>query len=143
MPFKFDFYDFTSFTQWVDWALHQACSPFWATFWEMVIVGIVFLLFYAVVGLYLVLAERKVCAFMQNRLGPNRVGPWGFFQTIADFIKLMMKEIIPIRNADKFLFMFAPFVVIIVNFLALAAIPFAKGLQPIDLNIGVFFVMAV
>jgi len=143
MPFKFDIYDFTSFTQWVDWALHQACSPFWATFWEMVIVGIVFLLFYAVVGLYLVLAERKICAFIQNRLGPNRVGPWGLFQTIADFIKLMMKEIIPIRNADKFLFMFAPFVVIIVNFLALAAIPFAKGLQPIDMNIGVFFIMAI
>lgn len=105
--------------------------------------GIVFLLFYAVVGLYLVLAERKICAFIQNRLGPNRVGPWGIFQTIADFIKLMMKEIISIRQADKFLFKLAPFIVIIVNFLALAAIPFAKGLQPIDLNIGVFFVMAV
>ncbi len=136
-------YDFTGFNQWADTALRQACSPFWAVFWEVLIVGIVFLLFYAVVGLYLVLAERKVCAFIQNRVGPNRVGPYGFFQTIADFIKLMMKEIIPIRKADKFLFNLAPYIVIVINFLALAAIPFAKGLHAIDLNIGVFYILAV
>jgi NADH-quinone oxidoreductase subunit H len=109
----------------------------------MVIVGVLFLAFYAVVGLYLVYAERKVCAFIQNRVGPNRVGPYGFFQTIADLIKLLMKEIISIREADKLLFNLAPFIVIITSFLALAAIPFAKGLHPIDLNIGVFYVMAI
>ena len=78
-------------------------SPFWTTVTEMVIVGVLFLLFYALVGLFLVYAERKVCAFMQNRLGPNRVGPFGIFQTIADLIKLLFKELIPIKNADKFL----------------------------------------
>ena len=143
MSFTFDFYDFTSFTQWVDITLRGACSPFWAVLWEMVIVGVLFLAFYAVVGLYLVYAERKVCAFIQNRVGPNRVGPYGFFQTIADLIKLLMKEIISIREADKLLFNLAPFIVIITSFLALAAIPFAKGLHPIDLNIGVFYVMAI
>ena len=80
---------------------------------------------------------------MQCRIGPNRVGPYGFFQTIADLIKLLMKELIPIKNADKLLFNLAPFIVIIASFMAIAAIPFAKGLHAIDFNIGIFYVMAV
>jgi NADH-quinone oxidoreductase subunit H len=109
----------------------------------MVIIGVLILLFYALVGLFLVYAERKVCAFMQNRLGPNRVGPFGIFQTIADLFKLLFKELIPIKNADSFLFNLAPFIVIIASFMAIAAIPFAKGLHAIDLNIGVLYVIAV
>ena len=80
---------------------------------------------------------------MQCRVGPNRVGPYGFFQTIADLIKLLMKELIPIKNADKLLFNVAPFIVIIASFMAIGAIPFAKGLHAIDFNIGIFYVMAV
>jgi len=80
---------------------------------------------------------------MQNRVGPNRVGPFGIIQTIADLIKLLMKELIPIRKSDPLLFNLAPFIVIICSFLALAALPYAKGLQAIDFNIGVFYVMAV
>jgi len=109
----------------------------------MLIIGVLTLLFYALVGLFLVYAERKVCAFMQNRLGPNRVGPFGIFQTIADLFKLLFKELIPIKNADGFLFNLAPFIVIIASFMAIAAIPFAKGLHAIDLNIGVLYVIAV
>jgi NADH-quinone oxidoreductase subunit H len=108
-----------------------------------VIIGLVFLIFYALLGLFLVYAERKVCAFIQNRLGPNRVGPVGIFQTIADLIKLLMKELITIKNADKLLFNIAPFIVIIASFMAISAIPFAKGLQAIDFNIGIFYVIAV
>ena len=141
MPF--DIYDFSSFTKWIDMSLNNAMSPFWTTVTEMLIVGVLILLFYALVGLFLVYAERKVCAFMQNRLGPNRVGPFGFFQTIADLFKLLFKELIPIKNADGFLFNLAPFIVIIASFMAIAAIPFAKGLHAIDLNIGVLYVMAV
>lgn len=136
-------YDFTPVTQAIDEFLSTFCSPTWTFIWEMVIIGLIFLLFFAVVGLYLVLAERKVCAFIQNRLGPNRVGPWGIFQTIADFIKLMMKEIIPIKRADQFLFNLAPFIVIISPFMAMAAIPYANGLHAIDFNIGIFYVIAV
>lgn len=136
-------YDFSALTQWIDSSLHNAMSPFWTTITEMLIIGILILLFYALVGLFLVYAERKVCAFMQNRLGPNRVGPFGIFQTIADLFKLLFKELIPIKNADGFLFNLAPFIVIIASFMAIAAIPFAKGLQAIDLNIGVLYVMAV
>jgi NADH-quinone oxidoreductase subunit H len=118
-------------------------SPFWTTLTEMLIIGVLILLFYALIGLFLVYAERKVCAFMQNRLGPNRVGPFGIFQTIADLFKLLFKELIPIKNADGFLFNLAPFIVIIASFMAIAAIPFAKGLHAIDLNIGVLYVIAV
>lgn len=141
MPF--DIYDFTSLTKWIDTGLQNALSPFWTIVVEMLIIGVVILLFYALIGLFLVYAERKVCAFMQNRLGPNRVGPFGIFQTIADLIKLLLVELVPIKNADKVLFNLAPFIVIIASFMAIAAIPFAKGLHAIDLNIGVLYVIAV
>jgi NADH-quinone oxidoreductase subunit H len=136
-------YDFSALTEWIDKSLHNAMSPFWTTITELLIIGVLILLFYALVGLFLVYAERKVCAFMQNRLGPNRVGPFGIFQTIADLFKLLFKELIPIKNADGFLFNLAPFIVIIASFMAIAAIPFARGLHAIDLNIGVLYVIAV
>lgn len=110
---------------------------------ELVIIGIVFLLFYAVIGLILVYAERKVAAFFQQRLGPNRVGPFGLLQTIADFIKLLVKELLEVKSADKFLFNLAPFIVIIASFMAIAAIPFGYSLHAIDFDIGIFYVMAV
>jgi len=140
---SFSIYDFTPLTQSIDEALNAAMPPFWALMTEMVIIGLLFLIFYALVGLILVYAERKVCAFMQNRVGPNRVGPYGIFQTIADFIKLLMKELVYIRNSDKFLFNIAPFIVIIASFMALSAIPFAKGLHAIDFDIGILYVIAV
>jgi NADH-quinone oxidoreductase subunit H len=118
-------------------------SPGWAVAVEMILIGIAILIFYAIVGLFLVYAERKVCALMQNRLGPNRVGPGGMFQTIADLVKLLFVELVPIKNADRVLFNVAPFIVIIASFMAIGAIPFAKGLQAIDLNIGVFYLMAI
>jgi NADH-quinone oxidoreductase subunit H len=136
-------YDFSSLTESIDRGLHNVMSPFWTTITELLIIGVLILLFYALVGLFLVYAERKVCAFMQNRLGPNRIGPFGIFQTIADLFKLLFKELIPIKNADGFLFNLAPFIVIIASFMAIAAIPFAKGLHAIDLNIGVLYVIAV
>src|SRR5512133_1843574 len=136
-------YDFTSLTTRIDAALESALSPFWTTVVEMLIIGVLILTFYAIIGLFLVYAERKVCAFMQNRLGPNRVGPFGIFQTIADLVKLLFVELVPIKNADKFLFNLAPFIVIIASFMAIAAIPFAKGLHAVDLNIGVLYVIAV
>ncbi len=136
-------YDFSLLTKPIHEALYHWLPPIWALIAEMTIIGLVFLLFYAVVGLFLVYAERKVCAFMQNRVGPNRVGPYGVFQTIADFIKLLMKELITIKNSDKLLFNLAPFIVIIASFMAIAAIPFAKGLHAIDFDIGVLYVIAV
>ncbi len=140
---NFSIYDFTSFNQWIDQFLRAHMPGFWAVAIEMTIIGLAILLFYALVGLFLVYAERKVCAFMQNRVGPNRVGPYGFFQTIADFVKLMLKELIHIKNADQLLFNLAPFIIIIASFMAIAAIPFAKGLHAIDFDIGILYVIAV
>ena len=136
-------YDMSSITSAIDESLKASLSPFWAITTELVLVGLVVLTFYALLGLFLVYAERKVCAVMQNRLGPDRVGPKGIFQTIADLIKLITKELIHIKNADNLLFNIAPFIVVIATFMAMAAIPFAKGLQAVDFNIGVFYVMAV
>ena len=136
-------YDFSHLTGSIHEFLSRYMSSGWVSFTELVLVGLVFLLFFAVLGLYLVYLERKVCAIMQNRVGPNRVGKWGLLQIIADLIKLLIKELIPIRKSDPFLFNLAPFIVIIASFMAMAALPFAKGLQAIDFNIGVFYVMAV
>jgi NADH-quinone oxidoreductase subunit H len=139
----FDIYDFSGLTRSIHNGLNAVMTPGWAQLTELVIIGLVFLILYAILGLFLVYAERRVCAFIQNRLGPNRVGPQGIFQTIADLIKLLMKELIPIRNADKLLFNIAPFIVIIASFMAIAAIPFARGLHAIDFNIGIFYIIAV
>lgn len=136
-------YDFSTLTGAIHSWLSGLMSPGWVSFTEMVLVGLVFLTFYALIGLFLVYMERKVCAFMQNRVGPNRVGKFGIFQTIADLIKLLMKELISIRKSDPLLFNLAPFIVIICSFLALAALPYARGLQAIDFNIGVFYMIAV
>jgi len=140
---EFSIYDLTSFTQWIDSSLRASMSPGWAVAIEMIIIGLAILIFFALVGLFLVIAERKVCALMQNRLGPNRVGPGGMFQTIADLVKLLFVELVPIKNADKILFNLAPFIVIIASIMAIGALPFAKGLHAIDLNIGIFYLMAV
>jgi NADH-quinone oxidoreductase subunit H len=136
-------YDFSSLIDSITSSLNSNFSPFWAGLFAMVLLGVAILSFYAVLGLYLVYAERKICARIQNRIGPNRVGPGGVFQTIADLIKLLLKELIYIRNADSFLFNIAPFIVIVASIMAIGAIPFAKGLQAIDLNIGVLYIVAI
>ncbi|CAN5376605.1 NADH-quinone oxidoreductase subunit NuoH [soil metagenome] len=110
---------------------------------EMTIVGILAISLFAFLGLLLVYMERKVAAFMQLRLGPNRVGYKGTLQTLADTIKLLFKEGFAPDASDKFLFNFAPILVIVVAMLLLAPIPFAKGLQIYDINIGVFYISAV
>ena len=140
---KFDIYDFSVLTASIHKSLNEMMSETAVMITEMVIVGIIFLTLFAVLGLALVYAERKVCAFFQQRLGPMRVGFWGTAQTVADAIKLLLKEPLMTKSADKFLFNLAPFIIIIASFMAIAAVPFALGLQTLDLNIGVFYVTAV
>src|SRR6476659_2177571 len=125
-----------------DW-LYMNFNPTWALVIECLIVIVLAIALFAFLGLVLVLMERKVAAHMQIRLGPNRVGPKGMFQTAADTLKLIMKEGLTPDGADKFLFNLAPFVVLTVAMLVLAPIAFAKGFQLWDINIGVLFITAV
>lgn len=123
--------------------LNSNFSPLWVLLIQCLIVILLAIGLFAVLGLVLVLMERKVAARMQIRLGPNRVGPGGMFQTAADTLKLIMKEGLTPAGADKFLFNLAPFVVMIVAMLILAPIAFAKNFQIWDINIGVLYVSAV
>ena len=110
---------------------------------EFVLVGLAAIALFALLGLSLVWMERKVAAVMQIRLGPNRLGPKGIFQTTADTLKLLLKEGLVPDGADKLLFNLAPLVVMIVAMLILAPIAFAKNLQIWDINIGVLYLSAI
>lgn len=125
--------------QWLNASLNATA----ALLIEFIIVGILCLTLFAVLGLVLVLMERKVAAYMQIRLGPNRVGYGGSLQTVADTLKLVIKEGLVPNGADKFLFNLAPFIVMAAAMMVLAPIPFTKGIQIWDLNIGVLYVSAV
>jgi NADH-quinone oxidoreductase subunit H len=95
---------------------------------------------------YLVLMERKVLAFMQARLGPMRVGPWGLLQPIADGLKLLLKEDLVPAGADRPLFLLAPVISLVAAFTVFAVVPFgpqSQGFVISDTNIGLLFILAV
>lgn len=123
--------------------LSSTFNPTWTMIIEMVIAGVAVIGLFAVLGLVLVIMERKVSAWMQIRLGPNRVGPKGMFQSLADTIKLIVKEGMTPSGADKLLFNLAPFIAMIVAMLLLAPIAFAGNFQLWDINIGVLYVSAI
>ena len=92
---------------------------------------------------YMVWLERKVAARFQDRIGPNRVGPLGLLQPIADAIKLITKEDLVPRNADRLVHLAAPVLVIVSAFLVIAVIPFAINMAPVNLPSGLVYLIAV
>ncbi len=110
---------------------------------EMFIIALVYLGVFTVIGLFLVFLERRVSAWFQLRIGPNRVGYQGILQSLADALKLLSKELTGTVKADKFLYNLAPYFVIISALMALAVIPFTKEFHAFDINIGIFFLIAI
>ncbi len=108
-----------------------------------VVYTVTILVICTLVALFYVLYERKLAGFIQYRPGPNKLGPFGIFQTVADAVKLLTKEDIVPRNADKALHLIAPLVVFIPPILALGVIPFGDKLAAIDLNLGILYLLAV
>jgi len=104
-----------------------------------------FIVLNAIIGMvtYVTLLERKFAARMQSRIGPYRVGPHGLLQPIADALKLMMKEDVVPRTADRAVYNLAPIVFLLPCMLIFATMPFAPGLGVADLNIGILFFLAV
>ncbi len=133
----------SNLTSWLDTFLRSGLPNFWVLFIEFVLVGALLLAAYAIIALILIYAERKITAFFQARFGPNRVGKWGLLQSVADMIKILLKEIIRINRSDRFLFFAAPFFMIVASVLTFGAIAFGKGLHAIDFNVGVLYVSAV
>lgn len=113
------------------------------TFICMLLVGAATLGFIALSAMFLIWWERKVSAHIQSRFGPMRVGWHGALQSIADAVKLLLKEDIRPAEADKLVWWLAPFFVVVPSVMAFVTIPFGINLIPRDLNVGILYLMAV
>ena len=138
-------FDFSTVTTWFDALLRQTLGlgDFLSILIECVLVGVLLLVGYAVLAIILIFMERKVCAYFQCRLGPMRVGPWGVFQVFADVLKMLIKEIFVVDKADKLLYFIAPFLVIIASVGTFSFLPWNKGAEVLNFNVGVFLLTAV
>jgi len=123
-----------------DW-VEQPLS--WGNVLIYAVLSVVFLLLILGYVTYAILFERKVLGWMQFRHGPNRLGPWGLFQTVADVLKLLVKEDTIPHKADKALFILAPALCYAPSFAALAIIPYTRELYFADLNVAVVYYAAL
>jgi len=117
-------------------------GPAWPVIWALLRIVIIVLPMFACVA-YLTLWERKLIGWMHTRMGPNRVGPLGLLQPIADALKLLLKEIIQPIRANKLLYIVGPVMVIAPAFAAWAVVPFQDGMVLADVNAGLLYVMAI
>lgn len=135
-------FDFSIITH----SIHQyLCTLFplgLAIFIECVAIGVCLVLMYALLAIILIYMERKVCGFFQCRIGPNRVGPFGTLQVICDVLKMLTKEIFQPHGTDKLLYHLAPYMVLLASFLTFACLPMSRGLEVLDFNVGIFFMLS-
>ncbi len=118
--------------------------PDWALVFVSILVSIgTIAVFGPVTMMYLTLLERKFVGRIQNRYGPNRVGFWGLLQPLADGVKMLTKEDIIPKGADKFAHFLAPIVIVIPALLIFTVIPFGRGMIAADLSIGLLFFLAL
>ncbi len=125
------------------WLISLGLTPWWA---DLILLVLQWTCIVAIITLNVIILiwlERKISGFMQERLGPNRLGPFGCFQTIADTLKLLTKEDIVPSKADKWIFKTAPMFFIIVSVMLYAVIPMGKNMAVVDLNIGLFYFISV
>ncbi len=135
-------FDFSTITDRIHGFLLTLMPESLAVFTECVMIGLCIIALYALLAILLIYMERKICAFFQCRLGPTRVGLWGSLQVFCDVIKMLTKEVFTPKNADRFLYNLAPFVVILGSFLTFACLPFDRGAEILDFNVGLFFFLA-
>ena len=138
-------FDFSIVTQWFDSLLRQTLSlgDFLSILIECVVVGAIVLTLYALIAMFMIFFERKVCAYFQCRLGPMRVGPWGIFQVMADVLKMLIKEIFGVDRSDKMLYALAPLLTIVASVGTFSFLPWNKGAAVLDFNVGIFMVTAI
>jgi NADH-quinone oxidoreductase subunit H len=115
----------------------------WVTFILTLLGVIITASFGLIIVIFLIWLERKIAARFQDRLGPNRAGPYGLLQTFADMIKLITKEDVIPEKADKLTFNIAPILSVVAVLLIWAVVPFAPGWIGTDLNVGVLYIAAV
>ena len=125
-------------------ALGVEINAFTTAIYDVIVCAAVFLPVISLVAMFCIWWERKVAGHMQSRIGPNRVGPFGLLQSLADGVKLILKEDLVPGAADSFLFRIAPYLAFAPAFAAFLALPFAPNFtfEP-NLNVGLFWILAI
>ena len=119
-------------------------APDWVSYVVSTLLGSVGILLWAILSvLAFIWIERRVVALMQNRKGPNRVGPAGLLQPVADALKLLMKEAITTTGSDRILFWAAPIIIFVPTLAIFAIFPWGENMVLADLNVGVLFLLAI
>jgi NADH-quinone oxidoreductase subunit H len=128
------------------WVSSQLANflPAWAVTFLMMFATVLVLVFFGLASIiWINVFERKVIGRFQDRYGPNRFGPWGLLQCVADMIKLLTKEDITPTQADRIIYNLAAVVPIVPTFLILAVLPFGRGMVGADLSVGFLYIVAV
>jgi NADH-quinone oxidoreductase subunit H len=124
------------------WSLHSLGRDILFAALILIVAVVVFVVVLTIAGV-LTYVERRVAGRVQSRIGPNRVGPLGLLQWLADGVKMILKEDVVPQNADKPLFLFAPYPVMVGVFGAFVSVPFGQMLIAADLNVGVLYLLAI